>query len=350
MSWLSKNFEKAALGGAAVLALGVAYLGWSKYSGVQDEFGSKPGSGGGTNTAVAGADLLPKAEQSLKLSHAWAQGMDGDRAVDLFTGIALFIHKDSPDSTVDLLKDPDVHKGIPNKWWLDNRIDPGFGDSPQRDPDGDGFANREEFEAKTDPNNRSSHPSLLDKLMFVKDESLIWVVRPGYSDGDSFPYSYEDSKGARNKLAAGEVVAPDALFFPQGPMANRFKHLGKETRKEMNKGTNSEEEITYARFEDQRPNKKGSIYLVPEGLPDARKNQFAQYDRTAVFSLEALGQNGIEFKVEENTTFALPPDSPKKDFLLKKVTPGALTLEYTDSQGNRKTVEVNKGSMPQLNP
>lgn len=350
MSWLSKNFEKAALGGAAVLALGVAFLGWSKYSGVQNEFGNKPEGGGGTHTGITGADLLPKAGQSLKLSHAWAQGMDGDRAVDLFTGIALFIHKDNPEATVDLLKDPDVHKGIPNKWWLDNRIDPGFGDSPQRDPDGDGFANIEEFEAKTDPNNASSHPSLLDKLMFVKDESLIWVVRPGYSDRDSFPYSYEDSKNAKNKLAAGEVVAPDALFFPQGPMANRFKHLGKETRREMNTRTNSEEEITYARFEDQRPNKKGTVYLVPEGLPETRKKEAAQYDRTAVFTLEALGQSGVEFKVEENTTFALPPDSPKKDFLLKKVTPGSVTLEYTDSQGNTKSVDINKGSMPQANP
>jgi hypothetical protein len=70
-----------------------------------------------------------------------------------------------------------------------------------------------------------------------------------------------------------------------------------------------------------------------------------QYDRTAVLSLEALGLNGTEFKVEENTTFGLPPSSAKNEYLLKKVTPASITVEYTDPQGNLKTIEINKGSL-----
>jgi hypothetical protein len=348
MSWISNNYEKTAFGGAVVLALGLSFLGWNKYGSVQEDFGPGSNTGGRNDTGVAGAELTTKAQQSLKLDHSWVQALDDKRPVDLFTGIALFIHKNSPETPVDLIKDAPVHPPIPNKWWLDNRIDPGFGDSPERDPDGDGYSNREEYEAKTDPNSPDSFPTLIAKLMYVKDESLAWVVRPGYGDGDRFPFTYEDSKKRTNKIPAGETVAADALFFPTGVMKNRFKHLGKEVRKEMNKKTSSEEETTYVRFEDQRPNKKGVIYMVPEGLPDTRKNDFIQYDRSAVFSLEALGKNGTEFKVEENTAFALPPDAPKKDYLLKKVTASSVTLEYPDSQGNRKTVEINKGSMPQL--
>ena len=82
---------------------------------------------------------------------------------------------------------------------------------------------------------------------------------------------------------------------------------------------------------------------------DERKNEHLKFDRTAVFSLEALGLSGTEFKVEENTTFALPPDAPQKDYLLKKVTPASVTVEYPDAQGTRKTVEINKGCLPQLN-
>lgn len=347
MSWFSKNYEKAALGGAVALALGIAYLGWSNYSGVQDDFGPGSSSGGQTDAAVAGADAVPKAQQSLKLGHAWTQGVDGERPVDLFTGIALFIHKGNPEQPIDLLKDAAVHPPIPNVWWLEHRIDPGFGDSPNRDPDDDGFTNREEYDAKTDPNDKRSFPGLIDKLMFVKDDSRKWWVRPGYSDGDKFAYTYEDSNRVKLKIAAGEELAPEAMFFPTEPVKNRFKHLGKVTRKEMNPRTNAEEETTYARFEDQAPNKKGKVYEVPEGLPEARKNDFAQFDRSAVFSLEALGRSGAEFKVAENTSFALPPDAPKKDFLLKKVTPESVTVEYLGPDGKTITLEINKGSTRQ---
>ena len=349
MSWISKNYEKAALGGTVALALGLAFLGWSKFSGVHDDFGSGPGTGGKNDTGVAGAELIPQAQQSLKLDHSWHQAIDDERPVDLFTGIALFVHKNNPEVPVDPIKDPPIHPPIPNKWWLENRIDPGFGDSPACDPDADGFTNLEEFNAKTDPNNPHSYPSLLAKLMFVKEEAFTWVVRPGFSEaGDKFSFSYEDGKRRTNRIPAGMAVGLGELFFQNEPMKNRFKYLGKEVRREMNRNTNSEEEITYVRIEDQRPNKKGVIYMVPEGLPDSRKNAFAQYDRTAVFSLEALGKNGADFKVEENTAFALPPDAPKKDYLLKKVSAGSVTLEYSDSQGNRKTVEIPKGGMPQL--
>ena len=158
MSWFSKNYEKAALGGAVVVALGLAYLGWSKFGGVEEDFGTGLKGGGNNNTAVAGADLIPKALQSMKLDRTWKQALDGERPVDLFTGIALFIKSSDPEKPVDLLKDAPVHPPIPNTWWLENRIDPGFADSPDRDPDGDGFSNIEEFNAKTDPNNAKSHP------------------------------------------------------------------------------------------------------------------------------------------------------------------------------------------------
>ncbi len=348
MSWISKNYEKTALGGAVALACGLALLGWTKFSGVHEDFGPSPKPGDKHDTGVAGAELIPRAQQSLKLDHSWVQAIEDERPVDLFTGIALFVHKNNPDVPVDPIKDSPIHPPIPNKWWLDNRIDPGFGDSPACDPDADGFTNLEEFNAKTDPNNANSYPSLLAKLMFVKEEKLTWVVRPGFAEGNNFPFVYEDSKRRVNRTPAGAALAPDTLFFPNEPIKNRFKYLGKEVRREMNKNTNSEEQVTYARIEDQRANKKGVIYMIPEALSENRKNDFAQFDRTAVLSLEALGKSGAEFKVEENTAFALPPDAPKKDYLLKKVSAGSVTLEYTDSQGSRKTVEVPKGGLPQL--
>jgi len=348
MSWMSKNYEKAVLGGAVVVALGLGYLGWSKLSGVESDFPSDISAGGGNNTAVAGADLIPKAKQSMKLDREWKQALDGERAVDLFTGIPLFIKSSEPEKAIDLIKGEEVHPGIPNKWWLENRIDLGFADSPQRDPDGDGFSNLEEYKAKTDPNNNKSVPSLIAKLMFVKDDSIWWVVRPGYGSEGKFPFTYKDGKNQNNKIPMGGMVAPNDLFYEKGPAAGRFKLLGSETVKEMNQRIKIEMEVTYVRIEDQRPNKKGNVYKIPAPLSEEREMEHRQWDRSAVFSLEAVGQSGTEFKVEENTAFALPPGAAKKDYLLKSVTPDKVVVEYPAADGSRKTVEFNKGTMPKI--
>jgi len=90
------------------------------------------------------------------------------------------------------------------------------------------------------------------------------------------------------------------------------------------------------------------VYELPSPLPEDRKSDFVQYDRTAIFSLEALGMAGREFKIEENTPFALPPENPNKNFLLKKVAPEAVVVEYPAADGSRKSVEIKKGQLPKF--
>ena len=351
MSWFSKNYEKAALGGAVVLALGLVYLGWSKFDSVQADFGAGLKGKGNSNAAVNGADLIPKALASDKRDESWTQADVGGRPVDLFTGIPLFVSSKTPETPVDLLNKTEapVHPPIPNDWWIENRLDPGFGDSPNRDPDQDGFSNLEEFNANTDPNNAKKFPPLIAKLMYVRDESLIWVLRPGFDAGGAFPFNYEDSSHQTNKTGA-EAVALNALFFAKGPMANRFKLLGSEVSKEHNSKINIDVDVTIVRVEDQRPNKKGTIYKIPAPLADQRKNEHLQYDRTAILSLEALGFKGKEFKVEENTTFSLPPGSDKKDYKVLKVTPDSIEVEYPDASATKKTVSIAKGALPVIAP
>jgi len=205
----------------------------------------------------------------------------------------------------------------------------------------------EEFIGKTDPNDATKYPPLIAKLMYVRDESLTWVVMPSFQADSSFPFKYKDSKGQENKTGA-EAIAPDGLFFAKGPMAQRFKLLGHEVRRVMNKKINIEVDETIVRIEDQRPNKKGQIYEIPSPLNEQRANEHLQFDRTAVLSLEALGKKGVEFKVEENKTFSLPTDAGKNDYKITKVTPASIEVEYPDPAGNKKTVTISKGSLPNL--
>jgi hypothetical protein len=48
--------------------------------------------------------------------------------------------------------------------------------------------------------------------------------------------------------------------------------------------------------------------------------------------------------VKERTKFALPPDAPEKNYLLKKVTPGSIEVEYKDANGQTQTKEIAKGT------
>jgi hypothetical protein len=347
MSWFSTNYEKVALGGAVALALGLAYAGWSKFGGVEVEFGAVLEGKGNNNAAVKDADLIPKAKTSLTLDRTWAQGLSGDRPVDLFTGIPLFVSSADAEKPIDLMTGDPVHPPISNVWWIQNRLDPGFADSPKRDPDQDGFSNLEEFKAKTDPNDSKSFPSLIGKLLYVRDESLGWVIRPTFGDGHGgFPFNFLDTKGATNKTPPGEMIIPNGLFFSKGVMSNRFKLLGSEVRNELSPKTNVPIETTYVKIEDQRANKKGTIYEYPAPMSPERVNEHLKYDRSAVFSLEALGFNGKEFKVEENTAFSIPPGGETKDYFAKTVTLDSVTVEYTTPTGEKKTVDIKKGNTP----
>ena len=76
------------------------------------------------------------------------------------------------------IKQPDLVKveidsdkdGLPNDWELQYGFNPNDGKDATADPDGDGFTNLEEFEAKTDPKDKKSHP---DYLGFVSVQGAL---------------------------------------------------------------------------------------------------------------------------------------------------------------------------------
>ncbi len=347
MSWISENYEKAALGGAAVVALGLAFVGWQKLGSAEQEFSSVPKGDGPRDASVKQADAVPVAIASFHLDRKVLKPDDNGRPVDLFTGVPLFVNKNDLNNPVDLNGkgvDP-VHPPIPNSWWIDNRIDPGFGDSPMRDADDDGFSNLAEFEGKTDPNDKRSYPPLITKLTFAGDEAVKWVLRPGYPGADGgYTFTYDDTLGRSDKTGAANPIPSGELFFKDGPIKNRFKYLSAETRKELNERMNVEVDVTFVTVEDQKANKLGTKYEVPANFRKANANQFAQFDRTAVMTLEALGLAGQEFKVEENTAFALPPGSEEKNFMLKSVSPESITVEVTGADGAKKSYDIRKGA------
>ena len=145
-------------------------------------------------------------------------------------------------------------------------------------------------------------------------------------------------------------VPPGGIFFEKGAAMGRFKLLGSEKRMVMNEAIQAEEEITFVRIEDQRPNKKGDVYEIPASFRAADQGKHTRFDRTAVLTLEALGLAGQEFRAEENTAFALPPGDAKKLYRMKEVTPERIVIEFNEGDGKVQTYEIMKSAASPVAP
>ncbi len=337
MSWLSENYEKAALGGAVVVALALGAVALNNKTGLSEAFtlGSHKKN---KETGVPGLSDMQGVKKSLETQHSISQADVDGRKVDLFTGVSLFAKKDAPDSPVDLLKSEPVHQGIPNTWWLKYGIDPGFSDSPDRDPDKDGFTNREEYIAKTDPTDFKDLPDPVVKLKVNSVKTTQVHIKPtDFGNGNSL-FKLESKSGARVNRMAPNPVKPGQVIQFLGPlMQKRFKYAAVEKEKLPSGITESIWVI-----EDLKPNKAGKKYRFDKrgNMPGAPNRQFGIMDSTVELSLQALGQGGNPFKLEENTRFSLPFDAKAKDkpYLLKKVDRDNLRVEveYTDKAGKRQ--------------
>jgi len=342
MSWLSDNYEKAALGGAVIVTLALGAVVFKNKGELAEAF-SLDTPKKNLETGVSSLSEMGGAYKSLGEVHEIRQPDVDGRKVDLFTGVHLFSKIDDQKNPVDLLKSPSVHKGIPNIWWLKYGIDPGFSDSPDRDPDKDGFTNHEEFDEGTHPMDFKSHPDPITKLEVVEVKTTQAHIKPSDFGVGKFMFKLQNRfEGAINKMPAqkGPIGAGENIVFDKAIMKNRFKFLRMfEVPIEKNGITQNQKRWE---IEDLQPNKKDEKYLFDKrgkliGDPDGK---LGITDSTIELSLKALGEGGNPFKIEENNSFSLPYDekATKKPYLLKKIDLKNLKVEveYTDKDGSKK--------------
>lgn len=346
MSWISSNYEKVAIAGAVAVGLGCGYLGYKSYSAVAADFShSLSGPRNNNDPSVAGAEDVPGALNSRSAAHVWEPQLYKGRSVNLFTGVALFVRRGSPEP-VDLLASPQpVHPPITNDWWLTHDLDPSFEDSPARDADGDGFSALEEFLASTDPNDSRTHPPLITKLSYVGDETRTWLLEFSSDIGDNqyqFKYNHRDLAGrVANRT---EFIAPGTKFFVEGAAANRFELVEVKDVEKKNPSNNMVETVKTASIRDLKPNKNNETFEVPRQMRNNRA-AFERFDRSAVLVLKAIKEGANPFKIEENTSFSLPAGQAEKPFKLLKVTPESIEVEYPGADGSRATVVIPKGGV-----
>ena len=339
MSWFSDNYEKVTLGGAVVVTIALAALGFKNKGDLAEAF-RLPAPKKNTETGVAGLQDMQGVMTSLGAVHEVHQADLDGRKVDLFTGVSLFAKKDDLQNPVDLLKSEPVHAGISNTWWLKYGIDPGYSDSPDQDPDDDGFSNREEFTVETDPTDTGSFPEPVMKLRAIGVSTTQVHLKPQsvLGGGKQSMFKLETKASVRvNKMKPDPVVVGDVISFIKPLMDKRFKFVGLDQRQNTN-GTVD----TIWVIEDLQPSKKGTQYRFDKrGDLDGHPGRaLGIMDSTVELTLQALGQGDKSFKIEESGYFSLPfdPKAAKKPYLLKTVDlkQSTVEVEYTDKEGNKQ--------------
>lgn len=360
---MKKNSDKIILAVCVLVAIGLAYLGYSKSGDVEAEFAFSGKSGGKNDVTIEGADKLRQTLATVAIPILVEQGKINDRPVDIFVGVPLFAKKPVGDEKVakpvDPVLDAPIHAPIPNIWWLENRINPGYADSPDRDEDLDGFTNREEFDAKSDPTDPKSFPALIHKLQFAKYESVgyfLWFSSaigpqkyqfkiaelPPAFEAASIPQQEEYLGSTMPKFnRTKDFIGSGVNIFDEGLGKGRYL-LKSVTEKEVtNPSTNLTFKNDFALIEDLAANKKEE-FVIPKMPKSKERPGTVRYDRTAVLILNAAGEQGKEFKVKENTPFSLPSSKEDQAYLLKTVTSLSITVEYKDAAGQVQTIEIKK--------
>jgi hypothetical protein len=338
---MKDKYEKVLLGVAALIAVAMIALGVMKLGAVEEDF---------PTTSERPQDAPPIETEALVNTAATTlttpvyldqQRTPDGREVKSFTATNLFVRKGSDDPPLDIdhPKTPPVHPPIPNKWWFKNGMaeEIGYGDGPQRDFDGDGFSNIEEFEEKTNPNDKNSFPSLFAKLKVASIDKEQWYLRFSDFGGGALSFRIEGTadKGTRkveNRMRGGKAIPPGETFFDEEPFKGRFKFVETFEKEVRNIPK------TFARIEDQKPGKAGKVYEIPSG-----GHRTFQDDFSARLYLDTPDLRDEKFEIEEGMSFALPydKDAAEKPYTLKEIRgDGSSALLLWENNGDPKEIEL----------
>ncbi len=330
MSWLSENYDKAALGIAAVAAIAVGYSVFSGGDKVEAPRKAVP------NNTVEIEQRSGLATAKAKFSADY--GFDGKESngneVRSFISTPLYSIKGK--SGIHALDDDfEIHPGMKLGWWKGYKLDAyKLEDGPELDSDKDGFDNRAEHDAATDPTDVKSHPDFIAKLKCtdIKDQ----------------PYTLGWTRlDANRSMFSFRVRAPKGAFQRDSDTAT-LGIGGRFPARPRNKSFTNRFEALERKQDPAIPGENGEYYLLKDTAELHNKGQFKLYygkranlkDYTSTLHLDIDGME-TPFDVPMGGKFSLPfdPESKSKPYTFKSQKDNKVEIEY-EVDGEKKSVEI----------
>ena len=174
MDWIKKNYEKFTLLLLSVALLGVSvflFLNEQRFLGGFEDLKKPPFES--NKMPPLETKSIDAAGASLEKPATWA--FDSAKEGWLFVSVPYIVQDSNGTAPGNLteLTGNIIHPPVPNEWLLKYGLDLLDLHVLDEDPDLDGFSNIEEWQAKTDPKDKNSHPAYTTKLFLDK-----WIKVP----------------------------------------------------------------------------------------------------------------------------------------------------------------------------
>jgi len=196
---IKANYDRAALMGAALFLFICAISIW--WSAIQ--FGNRlitpqPSRGKPASQPPVSVELDRAAEQLQNPAQWKASKRSG-----LFVPEKHFVGADGLPAT---LQNTQVHAPVPNEWFEKYGLPIEDSDALDQDPDKDGFTNLDEWQGRTDPTNKESHPDYTTKLHLVSATEEPFRYMFSSRIKDKFGINTIDQSEPTQFLKVGEVI------------------------------------------------------------------------------------------------------------------------------------------------
>ncbi|HEX8280713.1 MAG TPA: Amuc_1099 family pilus-like system protein [Chthoniobacterales bacterium] len=306
MTWLRENFDRVAVLAGALFLLLCAFFIWRSAASFDQGFASLRASGPQKAAApTAKAVELEQAVRKLAEPPQWTfSGRSG-----LFVPEKHFI---GPNGLPATLQTTEVHPPVPNEWLDQFGLPIAEADVLAQDADADGFTNLEEWQGRTTPTDKNSHPPFVAKLKVraVNQEPFRLVFAS--QTGDTFTLNTTDLREPTQFLKIGETIR-----------GTRFRLANYEEKFATNPATGGQSDVSELTLEQIDTGEL--VKLVKEKV---------MVSPQSVVSLVYQWGERREFVVKKDQEFSLPPQTEIR-YKLVDVQPDKAVIVNTQKPEER---------------
>lgn len=260
------------------------------------------------------------AERFVNKESVWKNMMMGPKPVPLFVSVPIVESK----GQLIQMTDPDsiqLRPPVSNAWLIANNLDYLNSSVLQQDPDGDGFTNEKEWNAKTDPIDPASHPPYAEKLVMHSRQQEEYKLKFSATPEPKFQIQrIPTAKWPQRKtfiMAMGET-SEDGQF--------RIDNFEKKEAKRN--GITVDASVLTITFLP-----KQSQHELVKNVEELMPTYFAE--------LEFLLEPGKKFYVKEGEAFNLLKD-PETKYRVKEVKENSVIVLYQTGEGPEVSLEIEK--------
>lgn len=203
MDWVKENYERALLGLAALALLACSVLVILRVQSFPELFEGRNSSKPQDNTIKPyPVENLTAAAGKVATPPVW-KSYDGS----LFVSLPYVLKEDR---LIPPLESPEpLHPPIKNTWLIEHQLPWWERDVKDQDPDEDRFSNLEEYNAGTDPKDKTSVPPYFTKLRLRKFITVPFRLKftGTPDDGQTFSINPLDGNRRTQMLPLGEMIA-----------------------------------------------------------------------------------------------------------------------------------------------